>query len=204
MPTENRNYPDRLCHIDYTAHPHRCGCLSGDDEAQRRFDEYQRDTKLAKSEDEVARLTAQRDALQERLNAADQRVDDLETQLASTEQSRRAWFDSSQAADKRIDGLTGTSSRAAADIVAERQRQITAEGYNPDRDDCYSFGELALAAAGYAASAGGARSIGRQLFRWDDVHWKPSTPRRDLVKSGALILAEIERIDRAAITNTPQ
>lgn len=33
--------PSRLCHIDYTAHPYRCGCLRGDDEAQRRFDEYQ-------------------------------------------------------------------------------------------------------------------------------------------------------------------
>jgi len=85
MPTENKpsesllalatgakpkSYPDRLCHIDYTAHPHRCGCLSGDDEAQRRFDEYQRDTKLATAEGEVSRLTAERDALQLRLNAA--------------------------------------------------------------------------------------------------------------------------------------
>jgi len=124
---------------------------------------------------EVARLTAERDALQQRLNAADQRIDEL----------------------------TGAASRAAADIITERQRQITAEGHKPDRDDCYSFGELALAAAGYAASAGGARSIGRQLFRWDNVHWKPSTPRRDLVKAGALILAEIERIDRSAITHFP-
>ena len=33
-------YPNRLCHIDYTAHPHRCGCLKGDDEAQRRYDEH--------------------------------------------------------------------------------------------------------------------------------------------------------------------
>lgn len=32
-------YPDRPCHIDYTAHPHRCGCLSEDDEARRRFDQ---------------------------------------------------------------------------------------------------------------------------------------------------------------------
>ena len=54
---------------------------------------------------EFDRVTAERDALQERLNAADQRADDLETQLASTEQSRRAWFDSSQAADKRIEQL---------------------------------------------------------------------------------------------------
>ena len=74
---ELKPYPDRLCHIDYTAHPHRCGCLSGDDEAQRRFYEFQRDTKLATAEGEVARLTAERDALQQRLNAVDQRNDEL-------------------------------------------------------------------------------------------------------------------------------
>ena len=33
-------YPNRLCHIDYTAHPYRCGCLKGDEEAQRRYDEH--------------------------------------------------------------------------------------------------------------------------------------------------------------------
>lgn len=31
---------------------------------------------------------------------------------------------------------------------------------------------------------------------WDEKWWKPKNPRRDLVKAGALILAEIERIDR--------
>ncbi|WP_434728596.1 hypothetical protein [Pseudomonas soli] len=33
-------YPNRLCHIDYTAHPYRCGCLKGDEEAQRIYDEH--------------------------------------------------------------------------------------------------------------------------------------------------------------------
>ncbi|WP_256589792.1 hypothetical protein [Pseudomonas sp. LLC-1] len=33
-------YQNRLCHIDYTAHPYRCGCLKGDEEAQRRYDEH--------------------------------------------------------------------------------------------------------------------------------------------------------------------
>ncbi|GLO03356.1 hypothetical protein PPUJ13061_32540 [Pseudomonas putida] len=33
-------YPNRLCHIDYTAHPYLCGCLKGDDEAQRIYDEH--------------------------------------------------------------------------------------------------------------------------------------------------------------------
>ncbi|MBA6130993.1 hypothetical protein V9385_15715 [Pseudomonas juntendi] len=32
-------YPNRLCHIDYNAHPYQCGCLKGDEEAQRRYDE---------------------------------------------------------------------------------------------------------------------------------------------------------------------
>jgi hypothetical protein len=31
-----------------------------------------------------------------------------------------------------------------------------------------------------------------------DWRWNPADPRRNLVKAGALILAEIERIDRAA------
>ena len=34
-------YPNRLCHADYTAHPYICGCLKGDEEAQRKFDEHQ-------------------------------------------------------------------------------------------------------------------------------------------------------------------
>jgi hypothetical protein len=31
---------------------------------------------------------------------------------------------------------------------------------------------------------------------WDWSWFKPTTPRRDLVKAGALIVAEIERLDR--------
>ncbi|WP_368607535.1 hypothetical protein [Pseudomonas fulva] len=37
-------YPNRLCHIDYTAHPHRCGCLKSDEESQRIYDEHCRTT----------------------------------------------------------------------------------------------------------------------------------------------------------------
>lgn len=117
-------------------------------------------------------------ALQERLNIADQRVDELEAEVARS---------------------GAAASPAAKAIITERGRQIAIEGHKPDRDDCYSFGELAMAAAAYAASAGGGRAVARKLFRWDDIHWKPSTPRRDLVKAGALILAEIERIDRALL-----
>ena len=37
-----------------------------------------------------------------------------------------------------------------------------------------------------------------EVFPWEDAWWKPTTPRRDLVKAAALILAEIERLDRMA------
>lgn len=92
-------------------------------------------------------------------------------------------------------------SRAAHDVLAERRRQVEIEGWEPDHDDEHDGGELARAAACYAYNAGGGDSSG-MLFPWDCNWWKPSTPRRDLIKAGALILAEIERIDRAAQQRT--
>lgn len=91
------------------------------------------------------------------------------------------------------------------EIYVERQRQIFTEGFSRDRDDSYLKGELARAAGSYASIAGGAieRSepdTSRYLtsaWPFDRTWWKPTTPRRDLVKAGALILAEIERLDRA-------
>ncbi|KWU51944.1 hypothetical protein [Pseudomonas palleroniana] len=44
--------------------------------------------------------------------------------------------------------------RAARDVVAERQRQVSAEGYSLFRDDLYVKGELAEASATYAILAG--------------------------------------------------
>lgn len=35
------------------------------------------------------------------------------------------------------------------------------------------------------------------FFPYEAHWWKPKTPREDLVRAGALILAEIELIDRA-------
>lgn len=38
-------YPNRLCHIDYQAHPYLCGCLRGDEEAQKIYDDHMRSAK---------------------------------------------------------------------------------------------------------------------------------------------------------------
>lgn len=92
---------------------------------------------------------------------------------------------------------------AARDVLAERQRQVEVEGWTPEHDDKHSAFEMASAAAYYAASPA-ARLKGRFPkmpgfgWPWAARWWKPTDNRRDLVKAGALILAEIERIDRGA------
>lgn len=86
---------------------------------------------------------------------------------------------------------------AACDVLAERNRQVTAEGWTPEHDDQYTKRELAYAAEIYAVSTLSKYEM-PLLWPFPSQWWKPSTPRRNLVKAGALILAEIERLDRAA------
>ena len=106
---------------------------------------------------------------------------------------------------------------AARDVLAERQRQISAEGWTPEHDDGHDEGEMCFAAAGYAVVASDhlqaiARRMDDELSMDDAVSspapcdpwpagwtFKTCAPRRALVKAGALILAELERIDRAAL-----
>lgn len=103
-----------------------------------------------------------------------------------------------------------TVTAAAADVLAERNRQVAAEGWSFKHDDQYKNTELAFAASCYAFHAAAAswdledngipydsHPVPKQ-WPWDPSWWKPTDARRDLVKAGALILAEIERIDRAA------
>lgn len=82
-----------------------------------------------------------------------------------------------------------TTSKALSDIAAERRRQIEVEGWTPEHDDAYVHRDLAKAAACYATG-----HVDR--WPWSLKWWKPSNYRRSLVKAGAIILAEIERLDR--------
>lgn len=88
--------------------------------------------------------------------------------------------------------------KAAADVLAERRRQIEAEGWTPEHDDGYKRDELACAAACYCMSSVGVLfDHFEDMWPWDVNWFKRADPRRDLVKAAALILAEIERLDRA-------
>ncbi|MBP0714862.1 hypothetical protein ABXK61_16275 [Burkholderia sola] len=92
---------------------------------------------------------------------------------------------------------------AARDVLDERRRQVTAEGWTPGHDDQYTKRELAYAAGLYAMSEM-KRGDPPLMWPWDKNWWKPSTERRNLVKAGALILAEIERLDRALLKGDKQ
>ncbi len=94
------------------------------------------------------------------------------------------------------------------EISDERIRQIHVHNNNADHDDTRDAGELAQAAACYALdSIVDPRPVycgkpcrglakGGTLWPFNAAWWKPGKPRRNLVKAAALIVAEIERIDR--------
>ncbi|HGH7300111.1 TPA: hypothetical protein ACKRX8_000119 [Pseudomonas aeruginosa] len=90
--------------------------------------------------------------------------------------------------------------QAWLDVQSERRRQINVEGWTPEHDDKHETGALASAAGCYAMfSLAYPAGDPSHFWPWDKSWWKPSPDgRRNMVKAGALILAEIERLDRAA------
>ena len=102
-------------------------------------------------------------------------------------------------------------SKAALDVLSECNRQVEVEGWTPEHDDHHGDGEMAVAAACYALpsrwrslSAGKpSQALVSKIWPWDAAWWKPKSRRYDLVRAGALIIKEIERLDRQAI-RTPR
>lgn len=101
-------------------------------------------------------------------------------------------------------------------IAEERERQVTQEGWTTQHDDEHFDGSLAIAAACYAASAadcaseyglneiftkiefGDGSTKFQALWPWDDK-WdkrRKHNRTRKLAIAGALIAAEIERLER--------
>ena len=108
-------------------------------------------------------------------------------------------------------------------IAAERQRQIEREGWTPEHDDEHTDCSLSAAAACYARpfkiEIDGYGLRFEELEgetddytadmplgwpeSWTDGWWKPRDYRSNLVRAGALLAAEIDRIDRLA-KKTPE
>lgn len=69
-----------------------------------------------------------------------------------------------------------------AEIIAERRRQIKAEGYDAKHDDEHTRGEIARAAACYAYLAGAESDYLRQELKkewWGPRHLQPTWPPLD-------------------------
>lgn len=110
--------------------------------------------------------------------------------------------------------------QVSKEILTERFRQIGEEKFSAQVDNQYTEDELARAAAVYALPENirhylikyqiGASdpknitdNLRNTLWPWSERYWKPSPDnrRRELIKAAALIIAEIERLDRKEALN---
>ncbi len=108
----------------------------------------------------------------------------------------------------RPSGSGAAAPRSGVELIAdERARQVAVEGWTPDHDATHNSDDLAMAAACYAlpASKREMRHWNHNLaarvpvfWPWHPECWKSTGEDRvrDLVKAGALLAAEIDRIQQ--------
>lgn len=84
-------------------------------------------------------------------------------------------------------------------ITAERERQVTQEGWTAAHDDTHTTFQLSRAAVCYIRESKGSLfgSSAPKDWPFDLEQWKSSERIDDLVKAGALVAAEIDRLQRA-------
>lgn len=101
------------------------------------------------------------------------------------------------------------TTRALRLITDERERQF-ANGYTTQHDDLHARGQIASAAESFAAAAAcqargnsvdTAERAAINIWPWDNEPKVESDPIRNLVKAAALIVAEIERLQRLEAEN---
>jgi hypothetical protein len=103
------------------------------------------------------------------------------------------------------------ATQGGAELIAEeRQRQITEEGWSAEHDDAWIGRELVFAAICYIAHYLNKyfrnaliAHIVDTLWPWRKQYWKPSHDIAILKKAGALIAAEIDRLQRRVQDNDP-
>ena len=114
-------------------------------------------------------------------------------------------------------------------IAEERLRQATHESYTAEHDDTHNKRQLARAAAGYlthyaerawvldpvaaAALPGNGPEASAKYYQANDApdiwpfdwadDWKPKDIMSDLIRAGALVAAEIDRLQRIASMKLP-
>lgn len=114
------------------------------------------------------------------------------------------WWDEVEAACAMLG-----ASKAVHDVIAERRRQVEVKGYKTEHDDAQVHGEIAACAALWAmpedARSWGMKETGSAADTLAEAllpqHWTMpdfgEDRRLQLVKAAGLVVAEIERMDRA-------
>ena len=78
-------------------------------------------------------------------------------------------------------------------IALERQRQIDEEGYTIEGDKKYQRDQLVYAALSYLLALDEKCSM-PLTWPWTERYWKPRKRISNLIRAGALICAEIDRL----------
>jgi hypothetical protein len=96
------------------------------------------------------------------------------------------------------------------EIEAERKRQIEVEGWSAEHDDKHTDCDLIDAARCYMTNALGSAVPTRGYdhapvgWPWEQEWWKPKDARRDLIRAGALCLADQDYWRRNYPESPPQ
>ena len=83
-------------------------------------------------------------------------------------------------------------------IAAERQRQMDVIGWDKDHDDGHCDSVLWHAARCYLSLKPGSTRMPAG-WPWERSDFKPKSRIKNLVRAGALIAAEIDRLQREAV-----
>lgn len=98
--------------------------------------------------------------------------------------------------------LPDAAVQVTAALLDERRRQQEVEGWTPDHDADHQGGELARCAAAYLMAgphdAERGHALGRSLWEFAGKDYRPSDLWRNLVRGGALLIAEMERLHALA------
>ena len=107
-----------------------------------------------------------------------------------------AVFEHVRTEERALNGVLG-------EIAAERRRQKEVEGWSLEHDDKHVDGEMSAAAACYmlhsVRSGGWFDRYISTIWPWAKDWFKPKGWKRDLVRAGALLVAEYERRQRVEV-----
>ena len=123
--------------------------------------------------------------------------------IETSPEGREVWTKIGRLHGHHCTGSHGRAGMKGAELIAaERHRQVTQLGWSAAHDDSHRCGELVVAAIRYATQdlrRPKLRILAARSWPWAREWWKPSViTERNLVKAGALIAAEIDRLQRLA------